>query len=492
MSIVKSTFLAALLLLTTLAATSPTLDVYQYHHENVLGTSFELNVTAQSEEQADRAEEKALAEIDRLNEILSTYSPVSEVSRWLNTQGTEQKVSAELFEVLALFDSWREKTDGALSASVSTASALWHEAANRQTTPTDVQLANAANFMKQPQWQLNASNRTATHLTNQSLSLNTFVKSYIIERVTNKIMNEPGVRGVVVNIGGDIAVAGELSEKIRIANPTADAENDAPLQTVKVKNKFVTTSGNYRRGFSVNGNWYSHIIDARTAMPSSGIISATVIADDAVVAGALATAFNILSPQESDALAARVGDVQYQIITKDQQVITSEGWNESVVSERAEVELGTQPQTKFEAAVELELARFEGRFRRPFVAVWVENKKKESVRTLAVWYNKPRWLPDLKRWFSKNQEMAQDYSTLSSISSATRSPGKYTLTWNGLNDAGEAVPDGKYTIYIEAAREHGTYQIIKKEIEWNGKPNHFDLDGGVEVTTASIDLRTTN
>ncbi len=99
-----------------------------------------------------------------------------------------------------------------------------------------------------------------------------------------------------------------------------------------------------------------------------------------------------------------------------------------------------------------------------------------------------RWLPDLKRWFSKNQSITQDHSTISSISSTTRNAGKYSLVWDGLDDSGKTVPSGKYTIYIEAAREHGTYQLIKQDIEWNGKPNHFDLESGTEISSASVDL----
>jgi hypothetical protein len=81
-----------------------------------------------------------------------------------------------------------------------------------------------------------------------------------------------------------------------------------------------------------------------------------------------------------------------------------------------------------------------------------------------------------------------DASTLSSISSATRSAGKYTLVWDGTDDKGKKVPSGKYTIYIEAAREHGTYQLIKQEVEWSTKAKHIDITGGVEITSASLDF----
>lgn len=78
--------------------------VFVSHHENVLGTSFELKISTLSEAMADAAESAALHEIDRLAKVLSTYDPASEVSRWLRTTHQPVPVSAELFEVLSLFD----------------------------------------------------------------------------------------------------------------------------------------------------------------------------------------------------------------------------------------------------------------------------------------------------------------------------------------------------------------------------------------------------
>jgi FAD:protein FMN transferase len=478
--------IASILLLCICSAGAPVSQVYQFNYENVLGTSFELKVVASSWQLASTAERVALAEIDRLNSILSTYDPTSEVCRWQKTLNTEISISTELFEVLTLFDQWKVKSGGALNASAGIASALWKKASDYQVLPTAEELAHAALAMNRPHWELNTTQR-ATHLSTDPLVLNSFVKSYIINKVSEKIMSLPGVTGAVINIGGDILVTGIQQETIRVSDPTTDAENDKPLALLKINNRTIATSGNYRRGFQVGEQWYSHILDARTAIPTADIISATVIAERATDAGALATAFNILSPEESAVLAKQISGVEYLIITKTGQHIVSTGWNAlQVTPAEATKRLGSS-NGEYELAIELELARFEGRFRRPFVAVWVEDKKKESIRTLAVWYNKSRWLPDLKRWYSKNQPGKMDPGVMESISSATRSAGKYTLTWDGLDDRGKQVPSGKYTIYIEAAREHGTYQLIKQEVEWNGKPKYLDLAGGIEITSASLD-----
>lgn len=468
---------------------------YVSNFENVLGTSFELKVTSTSEDIADQAETVALAEIDRLAKILSGYDPSSEFSVWQKTQGVPVPVSKELFEVLELFDSWRQRTNGGLDASAQVISLIWKEAAVKQQIPSRAALETVVEQAQKQHWTLDPIQQTATHLSQVPLMTNTFVKSYIIKSVAEKVKNIPGINDVLVNIGGDIVLMGnDLNENINIADPLANAENDLPLTAVRIANKAIATSGNYRRGVRINGEWFSHIIDPRNGLPADNVISATVIADKATDAGALATAFNVLEPAEAKKLAATIPGVEYMIITKKGERIISSGWHaletngpvksfigHDFTSNAAVQESGT-------LTVNLELNTFEGRFRRPFVAVWIENSKKETVRTIALWFNKPKWLPDLKSWYHKNYSMYNSADlSMSSISSATRPPGAYALKWDMKDDKGNPVPPGKYTVFIEAAREHGTYQIIKQEIECKNKSQVITLKGNVEIAAASLE-----
>jgi FAD:protein FMN transferase len=63
------------------------------------------------------------------------------------------------------------------------------------------------------------------------------------------------------------------------------------------------------------------------------------------------------------------------------------------------------------------------------------------------------------------------------------------LQWDGMDNAGKPLPPGKYTISIEASREHGTYQIIRQEIDVPGAAKHVDLPGGTEISGASLDYQ---
>jgi thiamine biosynthesis lipoprotein len=368
--------------------------------------------------------------------------------------------------------------------------------------PSATALQNAVSLVKQKHYVLDEKNKTVTRLDDAPLALNSFAKSYIINKAAEKAMQTSGIENVVVNIGGDMVIKGNQFEAIEIANPKADAENDVALTTIKVSNMAVATSGNYRRGFNVNGKWYSHIVDPRTGNPVSKIISATVIAPDASEAGALATSFNVLSVSEIEKLTANRNDIAYLLVTKDGKEIKSKGWSKyEVALNKPAVALTKASKadklwnTKYELVVNLEIANIEStdgkRVRRPFVAVWVEDAAKMPVRNLAIWYNKPRWLPDLKSWTRANGDEFKKGAegTLSSTSSATRGPGKYSLSWDGKDDSGKLVKAGIYTVFIEVAREHGSYQVIAKEMKFTGSAQKVELTPNTELASASLDYR---
>ncbi len=127
-----------------------------------------------------------------------------------------------------------------------------------------------------------------------------------------------------------------------------------------------------------------------------------------------------------------------------------------------------------------------GRYNRPYVAVWLEDAAGRSVRTLAVWADSgrgSRWIPDLRRWYAGNSAL------VSTTSSATRNPGKYNLVWDGLNDKKQAVDQGEYFVCIEAAREHGTYQLIRQPVTVATKAWTITAPGNEEIKGASLELR---
>jgi thiamine biosynthesis lipoprotein len=480
-------------LLVFLSSATPPKVVYGYvfRYENVLGTSLELKVRTVSRGESSKAESAVLREISRLSAILSGYDSGSEFSRWQRTADVPVRVSPELYEVLSLFDQWRVRTGGALDASAEAVTRRWKAAASQNRLPTDAELAVAVAEVREIHWKLDAVSHTATHIGRAPLMLNSFAKSYIIRRAADAGMAAGNIDGIVVNIGGDIVVSGSQPEDVLVSNPVSDAENETPMDHVRVRDRAVATSGNYRRGELILGRWYSHIVDPRTGQPAGNIRSATVVAPSATDAGALATVFNILSPDESIQLAGGMPGIDYLIITKDGRRVESKGWRGLEVAGSSKDAAGKANEYELLISLELNLQNG-GSVKRPYLAVWVEDENHAPVRTISVWHGAERYLPELKSWFLKYRgKYGSDQAFASTITSATRPAGKYTLKWDGKDDQGNAVKPGKYVVKIEVSREHGTYQLMRQEIEWNGTPQQFSLPGNVEISSVSMDYRKT-
>lgn len=127
----------------------------------------------------------------------------------------------------------------------------------------------------------------------------------------------------------------------------------------------------------------------------------------------------------------------------------------------------------------------------PYVAVWIENSDGDLVDTIDLWYQQDekgtRWLPDLKRWFRKEEAFvaAGNADETQIVSSATRQAGAYSVVWDGVVDS-LPVAAGSYFVCIESARERGPYSLIREEIVFNGGPVDAQLADEGELGAASV------
>lgn len=151
---------------------------------------------------------------------------------------------------------------------------------------------------------------------------------------------------------------------------------------------------------------------------------------------------------------------------------------------------------RLEVAIDVNIAKQDGfRVHRPYVAVWIEDKNGNAVKTLSLWVQTerrgPRWIPDLRRWYRDAQEkvLAAGGDLVTTVSSATREAGKYTVIWDGKDEAKKWVSQGEYYVFIEAAREHGTYQLISQKVSIGSKPFRTEYAGNVEIAGGVIELR---
>ncbi len=475
-------------------------EAFTFQHENVLGTSLELRVGAAGREEAEAAEARVLAEIDRLAAIYSTYAAGSELLRWQQLPvGQNAALSPELFEVLQASDRYRELTGGAFQPATELLTALWSQCEREQRLPLAEELAAARRRIGAAHWRLDERTMSATRLSDAPLSLNAIAKGAIIDRACAAALAGGRIESLILNIGGDLRVCGPAEQLVDIADPRG-ADNSPPLARLRLTSRAVAGSGGERRGFDILGRHYAHVFDPRTGRPVFTIASATVVAPRAIDADALATACCVLAPQESLALVDRLPNVACLLVTSDGRTLASREWagllaqpDRQLTAAQGAAGAGAKP--LFNGGMELKID-FEinnpggGQYRRPYVAVWIEDAKGFPVRTLILWVAGSRWVPELRRWYRSDQVRRKlDEFDLVARAGSTRKPGQYAAIWDGRDGDERLCPAGEYTVYIEAAREHGTNQLIKHKLTLGAQPLRHELAGNIEIKAAQLEYR---
>lgn len=463
------------------------------NYENVLGTSFEFQFDCDTVE-GEALEAMVFSELDRLKTVLNHYDKHSEISRLVRelAPGEQRIVSDPLRQVLAEAELLRQRTGGAFDIRAAELTQLWHRANVRGEVPSESERHALTTQLAAAPYVLEGER--LTRLDSQAWSLDAIAKGYILDSIAKKLAAAaPQLEGLI-NIGGDIRTIGRQPTSISVEDPSNAAEGAGGIAEVLLPAGWaVCTSGSYRRGTQIGDERFSHIIDPRSGLPCGHVLSSTVIAESALVADALATAVSVLPPAQSLQLVAETKSAECLLILPDGGQLKSEGWPKDArrrfISFDDSEDTSESKKAVAGLIVDFTLDRPEGaRYRRPYVAVWLEDKDGFPVKTAILWMQTeqpgPRWHRDLTRWYRTNRmrKTAEKTDLIGTISGATRGAGEYQAIFEGTDNAGKPLPDGVYTLCLEVAREHGTYQLIREQVELNGKPiAPKELKGNVEM-----------
>ncbi len=177
-----------------------------------------------------------------------------------------------------------------------------------------------------------------------SLDVNAVAQGYSVD-VVSKFFEGKGIKNYLVEIGGEVHCKGTNAKNklwhVGIDKPNDDnlAPGDQLEAVIELDNQSLTTAGNYRKFFVENGVKYGHTIDPKTGFPAKNtLLSATVIADDAVTADAWDTAFMVLGLEKSKELLKKLPGIEVYFIYSDQkgqfQVYFSEGLKKKIVEQK--------------------------------------------------------------------------------------------------------------------------------------------------------------
>ncbi|SHH72724.1 DUF2271 domain-containing protein [Ferrimonas marina] len=136
--------------------------------------------------------------------------------------------------------------------------------------------------------------------------------------------------------------------------------------------------------------------------------------------------------------------------------------------------------------IQFELPQLDvAQYARPYVAIWLENSDRESVRTITLWTGKQtEWLKDIRSWWRKVGRYDAEFAD--ALSGATRPAGQYRVEWDGKDDNGQLVPAGEYTLMTEVVREHGGRDLVRMPITLGDAPFTQSSEAQDEIGVISL------
>lgn len=274
----------------------------------LMGTVVEITAYGENRRQLEAGMAAAFAEMARLEALLGPAAG-SDIERLGQTTG-ELEVAPETAEVLALGLQVQEISAGAFDLGLGRLKALWE--AERPGVPSAAQIETALAGSGAGSLQLEGRRVVRTDPQLQ-VDLGGIAKGYAIDRAV-EILRRAGAAGASVNAGGDIRLLGDRQGapwRIGIQHPR---HPDRVLGVLPLIDTAVVTSGDYERFFEFEGVRYHHLFDPHTGAPGRQCQSVTVLAPNAVLADALATAAFILGPTRGLALLEQQPEVEGMII----------------------------------------------------------------------------------------------------------------------------------------------------------------------------------
>ena len=263
-----------------------------------MATRFEVALHGAPEAILRAAAEEALAEITRLEGMLSLYQPTIEIAQ-INNRGDREpvRVSPEVFSLLEHCVALGEQTGGGFDITLAPLMRCWRFMNDSGAVPSDAALAEARALCGWPQLRLDPEHTTVQLATNGAmLDLGSVGKGYALEQAAT-LLQENEFENFLIHGGTSTVCARGVQadgEPWRIAVEHPDADQP-PLSIVDLQNESLSVSGIGGKSFIDDaGVEQGHVIDPRTGRPTQAARMAAVVCSSATVSDAWATALLVV------------------------------------------------------------------------------------------------------------------------------------------------------------------------------------------------------
>jgi FAD:protein FMN transferase len=292
----------------------------QVLEDRTMGTTYHVKVVADSVAGLKEKIDRRLDEIDR---SMSVYREDSEISRFnrFRDVNVDFPISQDFWNVMKVAARVYALSEGAWDGTVSPLVDLWGFGRSKAQMKPSMERIKAALADVGFDKVVVSDHKTLMKRTAGVNLVLGLTHGYGVEQVS-ELLRQAGYRNYLVEIGGEIVAVGTREDgrpwRIGIGSPRGSEDTDAVYGTITLRDRAVSTGGDYHNFFTQDGVRYSHVIDPKSGYPvSNGVVSATIIADDCTLADGLGTAVMVMGPEKGMALIKRLKGVEGLVVVEE-------------------------------------------------------------------------------------------------------------------------------------------------------------------------------
>ncbi|MFN2438846.1 MAG: FAD:protein FMN transferase [Chitinophagaceae bacterium] len=277
------------------------------------GTTYQITYLSYDKSDYKTEIDSVLKDIDL---SLSTYVPSSIISR-INKNDTSAIADDYFIEVFNKSIQVSTKTKGLFDVTVAPVINAWGFGFTKKANVDSAMIDSLLHFIGYNMVKLEGK-KFIKKKPQTMLDFNAIAQGYTVD-VLAAWLESKGIINYLVELGGEVRAKGKKNDgeywKVGIDQPNEVATDKRPLKAIiKLKDRALATSGNYRKFYIENGKKYAHIIDPYTGYPAKhNLLSATVLADDCMTADAYATSFMVMGLEKSKQFLSEHKELNFEV-----------------------------------------------------------------------------------------------------------------------------------------------------------------------------------
>lgn len=297
---------------------------WQTEDAAIMGTTIRVEVWHEDEKVRQQGVDEVLAEMERVNRLMSPYIEQSQLSK-INKYAHEGpvEVDGDLFDLIEKSQEVSRLTNGAFDITYASVGSLYDY--RKEIKPTEEEIAAAKLLVDYKNIVLDKANSSVSFLKQGvKIDLGGIAKGFAVDQSILHLRTL-GIKHALVSAGGDTRLLGDRRGRAWLVGIRDPENTEEVIVMLPLEDEALSTSGDYERFFIQDGEKYHHIIHPSTGNSAGDVRSASILASDSTTTDALSTSIFVMGPEKGIELLNNLDGVEGVIVDKKGKLYYSQG-----------------------------------------------------------------------------------------------------------------------------------------------------------------------